>query len=111
MCCCFHISDYLKFPPMKMIFSESDPHPDPGDVKLLAVVNGLPEYVVVLLDLLLVDLPGEVRGWMGRLTAAVELQEVTNLVLLDIEICRDGGSLVGELYDCHLLVFLRDLIF
>ena len=81
---------------MKVIFGQSDPESDPGDVKLLAIVNGLPEYVVVLWDLLLVDLPGEVGGGVGGLTAAVELQKVSYLILLHVHVCRDSGGLVWK---------------
>ena len=87
---------HLEFAPVKVVFGQSDPHSDPRDVELLAVVNGLPEDVVVLGNLLLVDLPGEVGGRVGWLAAAVELEKVPDLVLLDIEVCGDGGSLVRE---------------
>ena len=96
ICHCTSISLYLQFPPVKVIFGQSDPQSDPGDVKLLAIVNGLPEYVVVLWHLLLVDLPGEVGGGVGGLTAAVELQEVSYLILLHVHVCRDSGGLVWK---------------
>ena len=47
---------------MEMILSESDPESYPSDVELLPIVDRLSEDVVVLRDLLLVHLPGEVRG-------------------------------------------------
>ena len=113
---------------MEMILRESDPQTYPSNVELLPIVDRLPEDVVVLGHLLLVDLPGEVRGRVGGFTAAVELQQVSNLVLLHVEICRDGRGLVGQFcnqyfsisvcggwtglvtYHCHLLIFLRDLV-
>ena len=47
---------------MEMILSESDPESYPSDVELLPIVDRLSEDVVVLRHLLLVHLPGEVRG-------------------------------------------------
>ena len=47
---------------MEMILSESDPETYPSNEQLLSIVDRLPEDVVVLGDLLLVDLPGEVGG-------------------------------------------------
>ena len=81
---------------MEMILSESDPESYPSDVELLPIVDRLSEDVVVLRDLLLVHLPGEVRGRVGGLTAAVQLQQVADLVLLDVELGGDGGRLVGK---------------
>lgn len=93
---CAWLGQYLQFSPMEMILSESDPETYPSNVQLLPIGDRLREDVVVLGHLLLVDLPGEVRGWVWGLTTAVELQQVTNLVLLDVQLCRDGGGLVGK---------------
>ena len=87
---------HLQFAPVKVVFGQSDPHSDPRDVELLAVVNGLPEDVVVLGNLLLVDLPGEVGGGVAGLTAAVQLQQVSYLVLLDVQLCGNSRSLVWK---------------
>ena len=53
---------HLQFSPMEMILGESDPQTYPSDEELLPIVDSLLEDVVVLWDLLLVDLPGEVGG-------------------------------------------------
>ena len=92
---------------MEMILSESDPETYPSNEQLLSIVDRLPEDVVVLGHLLLVDLPGEVGGWVGGLTAAVELQQVPNLVLLDVELRRDGGGLVGKFCNEYFSMNLR----
>ena len=81
---------------MEMILSESDPQTYPSDVELLPIVDRLSEDVVVLRDLLLVHLPGEVRGRVGGLTAAVQFQQVANLVLLDVQLCGNSRSLVWK---------------
>ena len=81
---------------MEMILSESDSESYPSDVELLPIVDRLSEDVVVLRDLLLVHLPGEVRGRVGGLAAAVQLQQVADLVLLDVQLGGDGGRLVRK---------------
>ena len=43
---------------MEMLLGESDPETNPSNEKLLPIVNGLLEDVVVLGHLLLVHLPG-----------------------------------------------------
>ena len=94
---------------MEMILRESDPQTYPSDVELLSIVDRLPEDVVVLGHLLLVDLPGEVGGWMGGLTTAVQLQQVSNLVLLDVQVGRDGGGLVGKFCNEYFSMRVRGL--
>ena len=87
---------HLQFSPMEMILGESDPQTYPSDEELLPIVDSLLEDVVVLGDLLLVDLPGEVGGGVWGLTAAVQLQQVPDLVLLDVQLGGDGRRLVGK---------------
>ena len=89
---------------MEMILSEPDPETYPSDVELLPIVDRLSEDVVVLRDLLLVHLPGEVRGRVGGLTAAVQLQQVADLVLLDVQLGGDGGGFVGKFCNEYISV-------
>ena len=74
-----HHQAHLKFPPMKMVFSQPYPQPYSCHKQLLPLVVNLIEYVVALLHRLLVHLPLEVGGWVGGLGGAVELKQVANL--------------------------------
>ena len=88
----------LQLAPVEVIPRESDSETNPGHVQLLPIVHRLPEDDVVLVHGQLVHLPAELRGGVRWLTGAVQLQQVSHLVLLHVDVSADGGRLVREFY-------------